>query len=268
MKDRALGLRHALLTGVIVMLALVPAVDAGSALDAIRTRGVLRVGVKADAPPFGYVTPDGRRAGFEVDLARVFARVLFGDDTRVEFVTVTTATRFTALQTGRVDLVLATITLTDERRGLAELSAPHFVSGSLFLVPRASPVAGVGDLVGRRVAIVGGAVQERDLIEAQPQAVARPVESVADGVRAVQSGRADAFFYDDVVLLRLAQGDAALRVIGKPIRPRPYVVAAPSGEVELIHWVNRWLAKMRRDGTYDELWRRHFDAFAARLVKG
>jgi len=54
---------------------------------------------------------------------------------RVEFVTVTTTTRFTALQTGRVDLVLATITLTGERRGLAELSAPHFVSGSLLLVP-------------------------------------------------------------------------------------------------------------------------------------
>jgi ABC-type amino acid transport substrate-binding protein len=266
--DVVLAVRNALLTGLVATLALVSAVDADSSLDAIRTRGLLRVGVKADAPPFGYVTPDGRRAGFEVDLARLFARVLFGDDTRVEFVTVTTATRFTALQTGRVDLVLATITATAERRQLAELSAPHFVSGSLLLVSRGSPVAGLGDLVGRRVAVVVGAVQERDLVESQPRAVAQPVDSVADGVRAVRSDQADAFLYDDVVLLRLAQEDSAFRVIGKPIRPRPYVVAAPSGEVELIHWVNRWLAKMRRDGTYDELWRRHFDAFASRLVKG
>jgi len=266
--DVVLAVRNALLTGLVATLALVSAVDADSSLDAIRTRGLLRVGVKADAPPFGYVTPDGRRAGFEVDLARLFARVLFGDDTRVEFVTVTTATRFTALQTGRVDLVLATITATAERRQLAELSAPHFVSGSLLLVSRGSPVAGLGDLVGRRVAVVVDAVQERDLVESQPRAVAQPVDSVADGVRAVRSDQADAFLYDDVVLLRLAQEDSAFRVIGKPIRPRPYVVAAPSGEVELIHWVNRWLAKMRRDGTYDELWRRHFDAFASRLVKG
>jgi len=266
--DLVLAVRNALLTGLVATLALVSAVDAGSSLDAIRTRGLLRVGVKADAPPFGYVTPDGRRAGFEVDLARLFARVLFGDDMRVEFVTVTTTTRFTALQTGRVDLVLATITLTGERRGLAELSAPHFVSGSLLLVPRSSPAAGVRDLAGRRVAVVRGAVQERDLLEAQPEAAARPVDSVTEGVRAVRSGQADAFLYDDVVLLRLAQEDAGLRVIGKPIRPRPYVVAAPSGEVELIHWVNRWLAKIRRDGTYDDLWRRHFDAFESRLVKG
>jgi len=266
--DLVLAVRNALLTGLIATLALVSAVDADSSLDAIRARGVLRVGVKADSPPFGYVTPNGHRAGFEVDLARLFARVLFGDDTRVEFVTVTTATRFTALQTGRVDLVLATIMLTGERRRLAELSIPHFVSGSLLLVRRDSPVAGLGDLVGRRVAVVVGAVQERDLVESQPRAVVRPVDSVADGVRAVRSGQADAFLYDDVVLLRLAQEDAALRVVGKPIRPRPYVVAAPSGEVELIHWVNRWLAKIRRDGTYDDLWRHHFDAFASRLVKG
>jgi ABC-type amino acid transport substrate-binding protein len=266
--DLARTVRSAVLTALIATVALVSTVAADPLLDAIRSRGVLRVGVKADAPPFGYVTPDGRRAGFEVDLARLFARVLFGDDTRVEFVTMTTATRFTALETGRVDLVLATITLTGERRRLAELSAPYFVSGSLLLVAGSSPVAGVRDLAGHRVAIVRGAVQEHDLLEAQPQAVVRPVASFAEGVGAVRGGQADAFLYDDVVLLRMAQGDAALRVIGKPLRPRPYVIAAPTGEVELIHWVNRWLAKIRRDGTYDDLWRRHFDAFESRLVKG
>jgi polar amino acid transport system substrate-binding protein len=99
---------------------------------------VLRVGVKSDAPPFGSLDSLGRPVGFEIDLARFFARILFDDDRHVEFVPVTTATRFDLLKTGRVDLLVATITATEERRKLAELSDPYFMSASLVLVARAS----------------------------------------------------------------------------------------------------------------------------------
>ena len=64
------------------------------------------------------------------------ARVLFDDDRRVQLTRVTTATRFPLLQAGRVDLVIATVTATPERRGLGELSDPCFMSGSLVPVPR------------------------------------------------------------------------------------------------------------------------------------
>jgi ABC-type amino acid transport substrate-binding protein len=99
---------------VAIVLALTTAAHAESSLDAIRARGVLRVGVKSDAPPFGSLDAFGRRVGFEIDLARLFARVLFDDDWTVEFVPVTTATRFEVLEAGRVDLVAATITVTEE----------------------------------------------------------------------------------------------------------------------------------------------------------
>ena len=52
--------------------------------------------------------------------------------------------------------------------------------------------------------------------------------------------------YDDVVLLKLAQADPALRVTGRPIQPRPFAIAARKGDAELIRWVNGWLARMRR----------------------
>jgi len=73
----------------------------------------------------------GRPVGFEIDLARYLARVLFDDERRARLVPVTTATRFAELQAGRVDLLIATVTATDERRRLAELSEPYFVSASL-----------------------------------------------------------------------------------------------------------------------------------------
>jgi ABC-type amino acid transport substrate-binding protein len=253
---------------VAIVLGLATMVRAESSLDTIRGRGVLRVGVKADAPPFGSLDALGRPVGFEIDLARLFARVLFEDDRRVELVPVTTATRFGVLQAGRVDLVAATITATEERRKLAELSDPYFMSASLVLVPRASKVEELADLGGRRVAVVRGSVQERDVAELQSRALLVAVASAAEGVRAVKGGQADAFVYDDVVLLGLAQHDAALRVTGRSIAARPYAVAARKGDAELIRWVNGWLAKMRRDGSYGELWRRYFAPFESRLVGG
>ena len=241
---------------------------AESSLDAIRARGLMRVGVKSDAPPFGSQDASGRSIGFEIDLVRMFARVLLDDDRRVEFVPVTTATRFEALQSGRVDLLVATLTATDERRKQAELSDPYFMSASLLLVPRASVVERLSDLGDRRVAVVKGSVQERDISELQSRAILVPVESLAAGFRAVKDGRVEVFAYDDVVLLGAAQHDAAVRVVGQPIAPRPYAVAARKGDTGLIRWVNGWLAKMRRDGSYVDLWHRYFGPFESRLVAG
>src|SRR5262247_1040206 len=251
-----------------LVLVVVMCAHAQSSLDAIRARGLLRVGVKTDAPLFGSFDEGGRHVGFEIDLARFFARVLFDDDNRVQFVPVTTSTRFEALQAGRVDLLLATVTATEERRSLAELSEPYFIAASLLLVAQESRLARLSDAAGQQVAVVKGSIQERDVAELQSRAMLLAVGSVAEGAHAVKSGQADAFVYDDVVVLELAQRDAALRVTGAPIRPRPYVAAARKGDTGLIQWVNGWLAKMRRDGSYGGMWRRYFGAFESHLIGG
>jgi ABC-type amino acid transport substrate-binding protein len=251
-----------------LVLAIGTCAHAASSLDDIRARGLLRVGVKTDAPPFGSFDEGGRHVGFEIDLARFFGRVLFDDDSRVQLVPVTTGTRFGELQVGRVDLLIATVTATEERQSLTELSEPYFISASLLLVAQESRLDRLSDAAGQRVAVVKGSVQERDVAELQSHAMLITVGSVAEGVHAVKSGQADAFVYDDVVLLDLAQRDAALRVTGAPIRPRPYVAAAQKGDTGLIRWVNGWLAKMRRDGSYSRMWRRYFGPFESHLIGG
>src|SRR5262245_47004850 len=141
---------------VALVLAIGTCTHAASSLNDIRARGLLRVGVKTDAPPFGSFDEGGRHVGFEIDLARFFARVLFDDDSRVQLVPVTTRTRFEELQAGRVDLLLATVTATEERRGLAELSEPYFISASLLLVAQESRLERPSDAAGQRVAVVKG----------------------------------------------------------------------------------------------------------------
>src|SRR5215510_201303 len=188
-----------------LVLAILTCAHAASSLDDIRARGLLRVGVKTDAPPFGTVDEHGRHSGFEIDLARFFARVLFDDDSRAQLVPVTTGTRLEALQAGRVDLLLATVTATEERRTLAELSEPYFMTASLLLVAQESRLDRLSDAAGQRVAVVKGSIQEHDIAELQSGAMLLAVGSMAEGVQAVKSGQADAFVYDDVVVLELAQ---------------------------------------------------------------
>jgi ABC-type amino acid transport substrate-binding protein len=261
-------LAAAVCLAIAAMLAVVTRTSAESSLDAIRGRGELRVGVRTDVPLLGFRGAGGGITGFEIDLARYLARVLFDDERQVQLVPVTAANRFEELQAGRVDLLLATVTATDERRELAELSDPYFMSGTLILVPASSDLRRTGDLDGRRVAVLRRSVHERDVPERHARVVLRTVESVLDGVRAIRSGDADAFVHDDVPLLMLAHNDAQLRVIGPPLVPRPYVAAARKGDTGLIRWVNGWLARMRRDGSYVHMWRRYFQPFESRLVGG
>src|SRR5437773_6686929 len=204
--------------GVVLALALAcgTSAHAESSLDAVRARGRIRVGVKTDAAPFGFIDARGHPVGFEVDLARFFARVLFDDEGRARLVPVTTSTRFAELQAGRVDLLLATVTATEQRRTVAELSDPYFTSGSLILVARDSRLGTLGEAAGRKVAVVKGSVQEADVAELQPRAILITVGSLAAGAHAVRSGQADAFLYDDVAVLALARRDPALRVTGAP----------------------------------------------------
>ena len=252
----------------LALILTLPLAAHAASLDDIRTRGVLRVGVKTDAPPFGSLDGAGRHVGFEVDLARFFARVLFDDDRRAELVPVTTATRWSLLEAGRIDLVIATVTATPERRAQVELSEPYFMSGSLLLVPRGSAVSGLADLAERRLAVVRGSVHERDAAELQPRAHLHPVDSVEAAVQAVRSGQAAACLYDDVVILGLAHRDGGLAAVGRPLHPRPFAVAARKGETELIRWINGWLARSRRDGSYAAMWQRYFRPFESHLVGG
>jgi ABC-type amino acid transport substrate-binding protein len=248
------------------LLAVGTCAHAESSLDAVRARGLIRIGVKTDVPLFGSLDERGRPVGFEVDLARFFARVLFDDNSRAQLVPVTTLTRFDELQAGRVDLLIATITATEERRSLAELSDPYFTSASLMLVAQGRRLDTLADTAGQKVAVVEGSVQEGDVAELQSRAILVRVGSVAEGAAAVKSGQADVFIYDDVVALGLAQHDSTFRVTGTPIRPRPYVAAARKGDTGLIRWVNGWLAKTRRDGSYAVMWRRYFAPFEAHLL--
>jgi ABC-type amino acid transport substrate-binding protein len=159
------------------------------------------------------------------------------------------------------------MTITADRQKVLEFSDPYFMSGSLLLVPAASPIQGLADLAGKSVAVIEGAVQQHDLAQVATQAAQRSFETVHEALQALKTGQVDAFCQDDMLVLTLAQASSDLKAVGKSFVPRPYAVAVRKGETDFIGWINAALARMRSDGTYAALWQKYFGEIQTHLVK-
>lgn len=260
------GRRLCALLACVLGVAVAGSAAAGT-LEDIKQRGKMIVGVKTDYRPFGYVDAAGKNLGFDVDIAHLFAKALLGDENKVELVSVTSGNRIPYLQSNKIDIVIASVTITDERRQIVEFSDPYFMSGGLLLVPKNSAIKGTADLAGKTVAVIQGAIQDKDIEELAPKANRLKFGKVSEAVLAVKGGRADAYAHDDILMITLAKENADLKTVGKAFTPRPFGIAVRKGDLEFNKWVNEQLARMRKDGTYDKMWKSYFGEVEANLVK-
>src|SRR5215207_6255846 len=127
----------------------------------VKQRKRWNIAVKCDAPPFGYIDVQGRHAGFDVEIAKWFSRFAFGKSNRVSFTCITTPAREAALQTGRVDLVIATYTYTAARDNIIDFSRAYYTATGRLLVPNNSSIRSTGDLAGKTVATTRGSIYDR-----------------------------------------------------------------------------------------------------------
>ncbi|MCM1181812.1 MAG: transporter substrate-binding domain-containing protein [Roseburia sp.] len=133
-------------------------------VQAIVDRGVLRVGVKNAVIGFGFQdTLTGEYSGLEISIAEKIAEYLGVD---VEYTAVTAATRTELLDSGDIDCVLATFTITDERRESWDFSTPYFTDHVTVLVENASGITSLADLVGKKVGVSSGSTSARSLVSA------------------------------------------------------------------------------------------------------
>jgi polar amino acid transport system substrate-binding protein len=254
-----------LMTAALTLLVAITA-HAGT-LEVAKRRGSLIVGVREEFPPLGYLDADGKNTGFEVDLGRYLARQLLGDEGALQLLPVHAGNRLTALLSDSADLLIAAVMATEDRASVLAFSDPYFLSGTLLLVPRNSPIQGLPDVTGRRVAVLEGSIQEGGIAPVYPEAIRVKFWRVSEAVAALQAGKVDAFAEDDVLVLALARQYPDLAAVGKPFRPHPLAIAMRKGDEELRSWVNEQLRKAKRDGTYDGLWNKYFGEEGAALIR-
>src|SRR5438309_1513601 len=109
--------------GFVLLASVVPGVAAADAVSDIKSKGVLTVGTKADYRPFGFLDPSGKIVGFEADLAAEIAKRL---GVKVELVPVVASNRIQFLQQGKIDVMIATMSDTPERRKIVDIVEPNY----------------------------------------------------------------------------------------------------------------------------------------------
>jgi polar amino acid transport system substrate-binding protein len=176
---------------------------AADAIDDIRKRGKLIVGVKADYAPYGFLDSSGKIVGLEPDLAQEAADTL---GVQLELVPVVSSNRMQFLEQGKIDLMIATMTDTAERRGVVEIIDPNYYSSGTNILTKGS-FAQWEDLKGAPVCGIQGAFYNRKTSEEFGAEIVA-FKGTAEALTALKQNRCVAFVYDDsFIVSRLAEAD-------------------------------------------------------------
>lgn len=221
----------------------------GDTFDKIVKRGYVIVGVKYDAKPFGY-EENGVLKGFDIDMAHSIAKELLGNANAVEFKRVTAANRILAINSNQVDMVIATMSVTPQRKQIVDFSRPYFYSGLSILVPKKSKITTIRDLNGKKVVIVYGSTAERDLMMFAPETIIQGYKTYTSGFEALKEGRAAAMTSDDTILLGFAMQNKNFKLLPRRYSKEPYAVAVKKGyeSQRLLNKINFAILDMNSTG--------------------
>ena len=231
----------------------------------IKSRKRWLIGVKCDAPPFGYIDVRGRNAGFDVEIARWFSRYAFGRENRVSFICAPTPAREPLLTTDRADLVISTFTYTTDRDTRIDFSRAYYKATGRLLVRNDSPITSINDIRGRKVATTTGSIYDRWVRRCFTNTELVVTDSFTNALLAFTQGRADTLMWDDSVLVGIATADRTTKLTTDTFLALPYGIGIKQGNTALKRWVDSRLELMRKKDTFMTILRNNVPA---RLVAG
>ncbi|MFZ0851798.1 MAG: transporter substrate-binding domain-containing protein [Hyphomicrobiaceae bacterium] len=228
--------------------------------EAIKKQGLLRVGVKCDYPPDGYLDAQGKPQGVEVSLAKQIAAYAFGSPDKVEFACVTAANRIPSLQGGKIDLILATLGVSAERAQVIDFSDNYAWGGSDVLVPKDSPIKSLTDFAGKNVIVMKGAWQIGWFEKNVPSASLLKLDGISDGLQALLQKRADGFAHDLDVLRPIAKKNSDVKLVGEIYQLGYRAAGIRKGEKDWVDYVNAAVAQAKKDGLIAKWVKEHVEA--------
>lgn len=230
------------------------AASAGT-LAKIKERGKFVVGVKYDLNLFGLKDPaTGNVEGFDIDIAKAIAKKALGDETKIELKEVTSKTRIPMLKNGEIDAIIATMTITEERKKEVDFSDVYFTAGQALLVKKDSPINTIADLKGKKVVTAKGSTSAKNIREKAPDAEVLEFENYAEAFTALKAGQGDALTTDNALLFGMAKQDTNYRVTTETFTEEPYGIAMTKGDAEFVTFVNDTLKELKANGEYDKIY--------------
>jgi polar amino acid transport system substrate-binding protein len=213
---------------------------------AVKARGKWQIGVKCDTPPFGWQDTSGRNRGYDVEVARQFAKWAFGSASKVDFTCVTTASRIGTLTSGRVDIIISTLTWTAAREQTIDYSLPYYGAVGRLLVKNSVTAGRLTDWMrGKKVVSTSGSIYDSWIKNCFKDTTFQVISSPAAGVLAVRNGQADAMMYDDAFLVGVAANDRELKMTTHRFLDVPWGIGIRKNEPAMKAWVNGAVRGMR-----------------------
>ncbi|MED4599384.1 transporter substrate-binding domain-containing protein [Paenibacillus validus] len=229
---------------------------AAGTLAEMKKRDKFVVGVKYDLNLFGLKDPGtGKVEGFDIDIAKAIAKKVLGDENKIELKEVTSKTRIPMLRNGEIDAIIATMTVTEERKQEVDFSDIYFMAGQSFLVKKDSPINGIADIKkGTKVVTAKGSTSAVNVRAKAPDATVLEFENYAEAFTALKAGQGDALTTDNALLYGMAKQDPNYRVTEGAFTEEPYGIAIKKGDQEFVTLVNDTLKELKNNGEYDKIY--------------
>ncbi|GMO29929.1 MAG: transporter substrate-binding domain-containing protein [Termitinemataceae bacterium] len=225
-------------------------------LDSIKKTGVLKVGVKSDVPGFGYFNEvTGGYEGLEIEIAKLIAHEILGDSGKIQFEAVTPKTRGPMLNEDIVDMIIATFTVTEERKFSYSFSAPYYTDSVGIMVKKDSNLTTLRDFNGKKIGVPMTATT-RSVLNSLAKSMDIYIDFIeypvySEIISGLNNGKLDGFSVDLSILK--AYRDWTTEIIEESFAPQPYAVATKLADKELSGIVNAAIQRWLSDGTIEGL---------------
>ena len=214
-------------------------------LSKIKENGVIRIGVFADKPPFGFIDKGGVNQGYDIVFAKRIAAELLGDENKVQFVPVEAANRVEFLRSDKVDVILANFTQTPERAEQVDFTLPYMKVSLGIVVPESSSVSSVEDLKGKKLIVNKGTTADAFFTKNYPDIELVRFDQNTETFNAFKDGRGEALSHDNTLLFAWAKDNAGFKVVVRELGSKDVIAAAvQKGNSELKGFIDELIVRL------------------------
>jgi len=229
--------------------------DAGTTMAELNEAGTITIGTKFDQPLFGLAGPDGTPEGFDIEIGKLIAAKLGIPADKIVWKEAISANREPFIQSGDVDLVIATYTINDDRKKIVSFAGPYYEAGQdiLVLAGNEEGIAGPEDLKGKKVCTVTGSTSEDNILEYGADVL--PAAGYSECLEPLRTGAVVAVTTDNVILAGIAdQNEGEFEVVNAPFTQEPYGIGLALDDTDFRDFINDVLEESYDDGTWEAAW--------------
>lgn len=219
-----------------------------SSIDEIKERGKIRIGVFSDKAPFGYVDSEGNNQGFDVYIAKRFAKDLLGDESKVEFVLVDAASRVAYLESKKVDIIMANFTVTDERKEKVDFANPYMKVSLGIVSPDGAVITSADEMKGKKIIVAKGTTAQTFMTKEYPDVELIKFDQYSEIFQALKDKRGDAILSDNTEVIAWAKENPGFTVGVPSLGSQDTIApAVTKGNTELLEWINKELETIGKE---------------------